>query len=60
MISVNRITEPEHEVILSKKRPRIICPDGEVIPVRREKGVFVLNMWVKRASKSKEEGFHRP
>ena len=60
LISVDRFTETEHEVILSNNRPRIICSNEVVIPVHRKKGIFVFNMWVKRAIKSKVEGFHRP
>ena len=60
LISVDRLAETGHEVILSKKGPRIICPDGEIIPLKRKKGIFVLNMWIKRAGDNREAGFHRP
>ena len=54
LITVDRLAETGHEVILSKKNPRIICPDGEVINLRRQQGIFVLDLFVKKST----EGFH--
>ena len=46
-MSVDKLTDAGHEVILNKKKPRIITKGGETIPLKRKHGVFVLTMWVK-------------
>ena len=47
LVSVNRLNEAGCEVILNKKRPRIITSSGQVIKLRRRGGAFVLTMWKK-------------
>ena len=47
LISVDKMTEAGYDVILSKSDPRIVhSRTGEVTRLRREKGVFILDMWM--------------
>ena len=46
LISVDKLNEAGSEVILNKHNPRIVTKRGDVIPLRRKKGVFILTMWV--------------
>ena len=47
LISVDALNETGHDVVLNKKNPRIICPNGEEIKLRRKNKVFVLDMFVR-------------
>ena len=47
LISADRLLEKGHEVILSKKSPRIITSSGKAIALRRKQGMFILDMWYK-------------
>ena len=46
LISVDRLQETGHDVILTKNHPRIInVTTGEVMPLRKNRGMFILDMW---------------
>ena len=46
LISVDRLQETGHDVILTKNHPRIInMKIGEVMPLRKNRGMFILDMW---------------
>ena len=47
LVSVDALNETGHEVILSRTNPRILCPNGETIALRRKGKVFILDMWIK-------------
>ena len=47
LVSVDALNETGHDVVLNKKNPRIICPNGEEIKLRRKNKVFVLDMFVR-------------
>ena len=46
LVSVDKLNEAGCEVILSRKSPRIITRQGEVIPLTRKGGIFIMVMWV--------------
>ena len=47
LISVDRLQETGHDVILTKNRPRIInMKTGEVMPLRKSRGMYILGMWI--------------
>ena len=48
LISVDRLSETGHTMILNKENPRIICPNGEIIKLRKNNKMFILDMWIKR------------
>ena len=46
-ISVDRLQETGHDVIPTKNHPRIInVKTGEVMPCRKWRGMFILDMWL--------------
>ena len=47
LVSVNALNDTGHDVILSKKNPRIVCPNGEEIKLRAKNKVFILDMFVR-------------
>ena len=47
LISADRLLEKGNDVILSKKRPRIVTRNGQIIELRRKHGMFILDMWFK-------------
>eukprot|EP00973_Karenia_brevis_P009282 1257864-Karenia_brevis.AAC.1 len=48
LISVDKLCEGGYEARLTKTRPKLIHEKtGETIPLRRVKGMFILDMWVK-------------
>ena len=47
LISADKLLEKGHEVILSKRNPRIITKNGQVIALQRKYGMFILEMWHK-------------
>ena len=47
LISVDKLNEAGCDVILQKRRPRIVTSRGEVVKLRKKGDVLVLNMWVK-------------
>ena len=49
LISVERLNESGHEVILSRGSPRILCPNGDSIRLRRKNRVFIMDMWVRKS-----------
>ena len=49
LISVGRLSESGHTVILNKENPRIKCPNGEIIKLRKRNKMFVMDLWIKRA-----------
>ena len=49
LISVDALNATGHDVILNRKNPRIVCPNGEEIILRRKNKVFILDMLVKMA-----------
>ena len=49
LISVDKLSETGHTMILNKDNPRIECPNGEVIELRRQNKVFILDLWVRRS-----------
>jgi len=46
LISVGRITEAGDDVVFKGPNPHIKCKNGRVINMRKERGVFVLDMWI--------------
>ena len=47
LISVSRINEAGGDVVFKgPNNPHIRCKDGRIINLRKERGVFVLDMWV--------------
>ena len=47
LISVDRLQETGHDMILTKNRPRIInMKTCEVMPLRNNRGMFILDMWI--------------
>ena len=46
LVSVDKLNEAGSEVILNKRNPRIVTKRGDVIPLKRKKGVFILTMWI--------------
>jgi len=46
LISVSRINEAGDDVVFKGPNPHIKCKDGRIINLRKERGVFVLDMWV--------------
>ena len=47
LISVDRLQEIGHDVILTKNEPRIVnLRTGEVMPMRKDGGMFILDMWI--------------
>ena len=56
LVSVDKLTEAGNQVNLNKENPHIRHPNGEVTPLRRKGGVFVMNMWF-RTPESSDEGF---
>ena len=47
LISVDRLQETGRDVILTKNKPRIVnLRTGEVMPLRRDGGMFILDMWI--------------
>eukprot|EP00974_Lingulodinium_polyedra_P025971 2507568-Lingulodinium_polyedra.AAC.1 len=57
LISVARLTATGHKVSFEKSGGRILHEaSGRVLPLKREGGVYILEMRVKLASR---EGFHR-
>ena len=47
LISVDRLQETGHDVILTKSKPRIVnLRTGEVMPLRKDGGMFILDMWI--------------
>ena len=47
LISVDRLRETGHDVILTKNHPRIInMKTGEVMPPRKNRGMFILDLWM--------------
>ena len=44
LISVDRLQKTGHDVILTKNKPRIVnLRTGEVMPLRQDEGMFILN-----------------
>ena len=48
LISVDKHQETGHDVMLTKnKQPRIVnLRTGEVMPLRKDGGMFILDMWI--------------
>ena len=47
LISVDRLQDSGLDVILRKNQPRNInVRTGKIVPLRKEKGMFVLDMWI--------------
>ena len=49
LVSVDKLSETDHNVVLNKNDPRIECPNGEVIKLRRQNKVFILDLWIRKA-----------
>jgi hypothetical protein len=47
LISADKLLEKGHEVILSKRNPRIVTSSGKSIALKRKFGMFILDMWHK-------------
>lgn len=48
LISADKLCEGGYEVRLTKRSPKLIHEKtGETIPLRRTKGMFILDMWIK-------------
>ena len=59
LISADKLLEKGHEVILSKRSPRIITRAGQVIALQRKHGMFILDMWHKVPNKVESSVFTR-
>ena len=47
LISVDRLQGTGHDVILTKNKPRIVnLRTGEVMPLRKDGGMFILDLWI--------------
>ena len=47
LISVNRLQETGHDVIRTKNKPHIVkLRTGEVMPLRKDGGTFILDLWI--------------
>ena len=49
LVSVDKLSETDHNVVLNKNDPRIECPNGEVIKLRRQNKVYILDLWIRKA-----------
>jgi hypothetical protein len=49
LISVDRLSESGHTVILNKENPRIKCPNGDIIKLRKRNKMFIMDIWIKRS-----------
>ena len=47
LVAADKLTDAGCTVILNKKAPRIITKQGETIKIKREKGMFILDMWIR-------------
>ena len=47
LISAGRLNERGNDVVLSKRNPRIVTKHGQVIPLQKKQGMFILEMWHK-------------
>ena len=57
MISVDRLQETGHDVILTKSRPHTVnMKTGEILSLRNNGGMFILDLWfwVPTSSSKKE------
>ena len=58
LISVSRINEFGFEARLGKLNPHIYnLYTGEVIPLRKEKGMYIMDMWIWVPEKDPGQGF---
>ena len=46
LVSVDKLNDAGCEVIMGRKNPRIVTKQGEVIPLVRKGGIFIMGMWV--------------
>ena len=49
LISADKLAETGHTLVVEKGNPRIICPNKEVIKLRRQNKVFIMDLWIKRS-----------
>ena len=55
-ISVNRLQETSHDVILTKNHPHVDnMKTVKIMPLRKHGGMFILDMWIWVPSRSKTE-----
>ena len=48
LVSVDRLQETGHDVILTKNRPRIVnMKAGEIMSLRKDGGMFLVEMWIR-------------
>ena len=68
LISVAKMVEAGNKVYLEDKNPRVVnCKTGQATALRKQNGVFVLDLWVRTRAKAVQErkgsqtseGFHR-
>ena len=62
LISVSRLNECGYEALLNQRNPRLINTwTGETIPLERNRGMFIVDMWIKVPGESAKstEGFAR-
>ena len=57
LISADKLTQAGNDFSLKTSCPHIKHPSGEVTPLTRRGGVFIMNMWLKWPPS--EEGFTR-
>ena len=59
LIATSRLNDCEYDAYLTRSRPMLMSQrTGEIIPLRRSGGMYLLNMWVWVPGKT-EEGFAR-
>ena len=53
LILVDKLNEAGSSVFLTRHNPRIVCADGAVIPLKRHRGMFLMEMWYRIPRNSK-------
>lgn len=56
LIAADKISETGGTVILNKRNPRIITKQGQTIRLKRERGMYFLDMWIRVPVKPWESG----
>ena len=59
VMSMAKMVAARNREQLDSKDPKIVRPKGDVIPLRKDGNVFVINLWVRKDATSRMLGFHR-
>ena len=57
LMSVAKMVAARNRVHLDSKDPRIVRPKGDLIPLRKDGNVFVIDLWVRKDATSRMLGF---